>query len=454
MALTLTLYSFSKRKNSTAIPSGGTTFSITLKQETSLDNPVFYLNADDLSGYNYAAFNGAYYWIRDIRSVRDNLWEVECSIDVLATCRSAILATSAYVEYAQQGNSNIVDVRLAAQYSPTIRHNTQSFEMLDSWGQFYVSVVGEAGSTGTYACTYSGIYTLLDDVANWAQNTIDGTDAASALKTFAEQAVSNNSAANAVKASYWLPIKVGLGVESQGDYIYLGQFKTTSVGRRVLQSTQNVKETKGVIIPHNFMDWRRQEPYTEYYLYLPMYGTIQIPASIGARNDSLLVNLSINQFSGEYTYKIAGATDGLQEEIVVGGSCYSPVLIGSSNVAGLHNATGALAESLTGTVGSAIAGILGAAKTIGSFKSIPVSAGSQGGSSNLGSDMTCFTVAYPTSEAPAASAATHGIPMCRTASIGSLTGYVETRGFSLQGAYHSDIIDMVNDFMDSGVFIE
>lgn len=454
MALTLTLYSFSKRRNSTKQPTGGTNFDVVLKQPTSMNHPVFQLEVDDPTGFNYAKFNGRYYWIDDIISDRNNVWSIQCSIDPLATCKASILAMQAYVEYAKDGNSDIVDNRLAAEYSPIVRSNTQSFSMLSQWGQFYVATVG-LGTTGTYGVTYSGMFTLLDDVANWAQNTIDGTTVESALTSYFEQSVGSESAADCVKAAYWLPIDPGDSLETPGGKIYLGQFETSSVGRIVKHSRQNVSETIGVIIPHNFMDWRRQEPYSTYYLYLPMYGVIEIPAIIAARNDSLSVTLTVNQYSGDYTYKIKGATDPTTAEIVVGGCCYSPVLIGSSNIGGgIFNATGQAAAGLMGTAGSAVAGFLGAFDTIGNFKSLPISAGATGGSSNLGSDLTCFSMCYPTSEDPGDSAATHGIPLCKTVTMSTLSGYVKCRDFSLQASEDSDIIDSVNELMNTGAFIE
>ena len=70
MSITVTLYTFSKRENSTAQPSTGTDFYCVLKQPTSIINPTLEISASDITGYNYAyiAAFGRYYFMKDITS--------------------------------------------------------------------------------------------------------------------------------------------------------------------------------------------------------------------------------------------------------------------------------------------------------------------------------------------------------------------------------------------------
>ena len=63
-------YSFSKRKNSTAIPTdAGTEIEIKLKNGCSFLSPVFLLQSESFE-YNYCKFNERFYWVNDIVSVR------------------------------------------------------------------------------------------------------------------------------------------------------------------------------------------------------------------------------------------------------------------------------------------------------------------------------------------------------------------------------------------------
>ena len=65
----------------------------TLKDETSVINPVILLEAGNLSLYNYAYIPDfhRYYFIRDIVSVRTGLWRLTFDVDVLESFKSGIL---------------------------------------------------------------------------------------------------------------------------------------------------------------------------------------------------------------------------------------------------------------------------------------------------------------------------------------------------------------------------
>ena len=100
MAITVTLYSFTKRENSTKRPSsGGTDYSCILIDDTSLMNPVFKLEiGSNPIGKNYCYvpdFN-RYYFITDITSSQ-NFWYISCKCDVLASFKTEIGSQSHYV---------------------------------------------------------------------------------------------------------------------------------------------------------------------------------------------------------------------------------------------------------------------------------------------------------------------------------------------------------------------
>ena len=55
--MVLTVYNFSKDKNSTKIPaSGGTDHNISLKENCSVTNPIFILNYDSTPTFNYCRY--------------------------------------------------------------------------------------------------------------------------------------------------------------------------------------------------------------------------------------------------------------------------------------------------------------------------------------------------------------------------------------------------------------
>lgn len=89
--------------------SNGPSFSGFMREETSIISPVFVIETDNLSQYNYlyvSEFN-RYYFINDISIIRTNLWRVSCSVDVLMSFQSSILKLSCVVDKQQgQFNSN------------------------------------------------------------------------------------------------------------------------------------------------------------------------------------------------------------------------------------------------------------------------------------------------------------------------------------------------------------
>ena len=98
--MTLNLWkNFTKKAKSTAQPSGQPDYSLTvyLKEDTTLDAPVFLCDSVDLA-CNYAAFQSRYYFVRDIRMGITGQYELICETDYLATHKSAIGNSTFFVE--------------------------------------------------------------------------------------------------------------------------------------------------------------------------------------------------------------------------------------------------------------------------------------------------------------------------------------------------------------------
>lgn len=88
----------------------------TLRNETSVTNVVMQIEYTKFPDFNYvylAMFN-RYYYVDDIISIRNNLWEIHLSVDVLMTYKDAIRKCVAYVDRTSAGveNKDIPDDRL------------------------------------------------------------------------------------------------------------------------------------------------------------------------------------------------------------------------------------------------------------------------------------------------------------------------------------------------------
>ena len=102
MALSVTLYNSASpvEKIGKTLTAGGT-YSCTLKDTTSILNPVLIIRTSDaVYNYNYLYISEfqRYYFINDIKSVNNNVWEISAHVDVLETYKTAILANNAVIK--------------------------------------------------------------------------------------------------------------------------------------------------------------------------------------------------------------------------------------------------------------------------------------------------------------------------------------------------------------------
>ena len=162
MAFTVNLLSFTKRENSTKIPTAaqlaaGISPSCILLDSTSLMNPVFKLSrATNPIGYNYCYVSrfSRYYFITDITSEKD-YWYVSCTCDVLASFRSQILSGSHYV------------LRSASNYDEYIIDPVYPSKVTESGEFVYGSVDGTSATDPfSYSNGHSYVWCITGDVIN------------------------------------------------------------------------------------------------------------------------------------------------------------------------------------------------------------------------------------------------------------------------------------------------
>lgn len=77
----------------------------TLRESTSVTNPVITIEAPvTIVGYNYCYIPdfSRYYYIVDVKSMRNNLWAVTLRVDVLMSFQNDILNTPAIIDHTTQ----------------------------------------------------------------------------------------------------------------------------------------------------------------------------------------------------------------------------------------------------------------------------------------------------------------------------------------------------------------
>lgn len=93
-----------------------------LKEPCGMESPVFIVQGlSKGSFYNYASFEGRYFWVDDIIYKTNNIQEVHCHIDPLATYKNDIKNTFALVQYGDSSHWNkwVDDVRFNPEQEET-----------------------------------------------------------------------------------------------------------------------------------------------------------------------------------------------------------------------------------------------------------------------------------------------------------------------------------------------
>lgn len=442
----LTLYNFAKRHNSTALPSSsGNVVDVVLKRETSLNNPVFILQGD-LPAYNYAAFNGTYYFIDDIVSVRNDVYEIACTLDVLATLRSDILATSAFVEYATGGSSDIQDDRIVPSSNNSITSASGAYLGFYETGCYLLSAVGESG-VNTYILEQSGLINLLSQISNWADNLlVGGLSVEETLAAIGKQVMTAGSAMECIRDCRWIPVNTLDIPYTVTGRISLGLYTANVMGGRVTDVIS--KKSVDISIPFTRSGFLRLHPYTEIVLYLPFVGNILIQTPRLSTSNNLHIDFSRNNISGEVAYKVS-----VGGEVVgtYGAQTAICVPVGVSNITPQSLITSGAAAAVGVTYNP-----IGAVASAASLQPTTTAIGGIQGGAGAGLTLTAevYVVERAVSGAVGNMDAIQGKPVFATRVLSNISGYVKTRGASVGGNYRDTLREQANTLLDSGVFLE
>ena len=164
MSISVGFTTESKRENSTKQRTMSTVHNCLLKNGCSLLYPTLLLELNTSTFPNYAGFQieNKYYNVTDIRSVRNNLFEISGEVDVLATYKNAIGATTEYVARAASAyDLDIIDGLYPTKANTSLSEIT--FDTLHSsftnGGSFVVAI-----SNGITTESAGVTYYLLNDV--------------------------------------------------------------------------------------------------------------------------------------------------------------------------------------------------------------------------------------------------------------------------------------------------
>ena len=438
--------SFSKRKNSTKQPSGGTTVTCTLKEKTSIESPVFILNSP-IVDYTYVSAFGNYYFVTDVVNVNANICEVHCVMDTMASHKTEIGNTQAYVLFDTTANSEQVDARLSIKTTATHSISTVNLRSDISEAGTYIITITGTDKVGSYVVPRSTIDKLMPDITTVFDQFIQGTTPFEAIRDSIKQLVGSGALSDNIKDVRWLPFSI-----SGDTTVYplsVGMYDL-SVGGTRIDSRLDLKSTS-VTIPWQFSDWRNTEPYTQVYVYIPFVGVVNYPASQLKGASSLAFDVSLDKITGDLAILVK--TNNGSPLGSYGASTGVTIPVGSSGIGGMNIAnaiiTGASAiasGSVTGLASSALSAVTPVSQSVGGISS--------GAGAELDKRIIVCTICHDTAVSPSSVSSAIGTPTNAVKTINTLSGYIQCNGASVDiNGFDTDRVE-INSFLNSGFFYE
>lgn len=468
MSVSIELFDFSKRKNSTKVPAGaGTVVDANIKSDCSFYEPSFEIAMVPNLNFNYCKFDGKYYFLTDKRVTANNYTELDFTLDFLGTYKANVLATTSYVLYDTHSNVDIPDDRVPTSKDVTITSSTTSLPFqINHAGKFIMTVVNGDGVVW-WDLTPVELRSFLADVQTWTDNLLSGftpnfQTVQSSLETICnffttlfKQISSSGNVMDNVKSVVWLPLDSTTGNTN----IKVGNYTSNVMGIETFFS-QPLVNTVTVSIPWQFSDWRNKNEYTSVYLYLPFVGVQSLVADnlIGISN--LSIDVSLDYKTGDLAYLVHAGGE------VIGaykGNISVTVPVGAITQGSLGGiTTGAFAGATFASkmakgnsyvmAGSILAGeILGKAKTTNS-----TSLGALSGNAGTGLDLDIhvFVESNNTLYNPHDLATIKGEPRHANMLLSNCSGYVQTSGAQVDVATTDSIRQALNVALDSGIYLE
>lgn len=427
MSHTIYAGNVSKRRNSTLQPTLTASFDVLLKSPTSLHAPTFTISATSFP-YNYLKWDDRYYFVTDVVSKNNSLWDVSAVVDVLATFKADILASTQFVSYSSHKTSDwLADTRIPLQQNTISSVSTSLTGVLSTIGTYILTVVG-SNSCATYATSNQAQLTaLLDEIANWesqgmldaitqiqwqspnapsvspsypssddrdncftalidtisnaidkmnttAKNVQDSMNLvmSSVEKAAVHEGFIGNAYLNApscIRSCIWVPFDIALAPAGTGaSPIMLGRFPTT-VNMMATSSTP-VTGSNTISIPWQYSDWRRGIC-EDVYLYLPLVGMVQLSGDSLTHVSSLTIDWSVTYTDGVITYKVRAGSAVIGS---FGGQCAANYPLGVAQQASAGEIANAVIGGVEKVVSSLIDSSISPVSTAGAIGGIAANA--------------------------------------------------------------------------------
>ena len=464
MSFKVDLYTLAKRDNSTKRPTGSPAeYDCILKDGCSILTPAIKLDLGltvDPSQYNYAyipAF-GRYYFIEDW-FFNERLWTAHLNVDVLATYKTQIGASSLYIMRAAGASDGaIIDTLYPAKTGCTYSSDTKSNPWQSSC--FIVGIVSADASFGSmeyYAMTAGELRSLCLAITDPAQIITTGYD-------FDPDEISIGLQLSLVDPIQYIKSCIMLPV-SKSDITNLGTGATITTyrfsagtGNKVYPTSRIYKDFSFSIPKHpdtaargNYVN---SKPYTNMVLTIPPYGCIDIDTSVTANASTLSVEVEVDPISGKGVLVVQAngiVLNRIESQIGV------PISLSSVTrdyIGGVTSALGAVGGAVSGFMGN-IGGFIGAASGVGNaVESLMPRANTVGTTGSFVANRGDFRLDAQFFSPVADDPVHNGRPLCQVRQINTLSGYmlIQDGDVTIAGTASED--SKIRNYLETGFYYE
>ena len=475
MALTATFFQFSKRLNSTKVPTGGTSYPIILKEGCSVQSPVIGLKWDGSSNpsQNNMAWIGPfhrYYWITDW-TYQDRIWWASLKTDVLASLKPVITQTAKYVlRAASDYDPAVIDTKYPAKGEITTHYGTVTNQL--PWVHQYATgmiVCGIIGQGNTYSpsgvgyvgmtpATFNSLITgCFNAAANtWGQGSL-GTDIGTALDAFGDKLQKSiQNPFQFINSARWYPFTYS-GAATTAKLGYLD----TGVTVNALPSPTATHILSFSLNPQlNGTDvWQNIEPFTEYLLSFPPFGNFTLDSHLLQGAITLVCSCETDLTTGLATLRVTAST-GTETRLMLTTGCKLGVdmeIAGNSvDYAGaVGNVFSGAAKAVTAALLPSPGSIAGAVSAVGSLAgSLAPEAHSSGAQGSLAGIFTEKGLYIFTKDPVDPDITEHGRPLMKVETLGNLSGYILCADGDLPALLTPAEMQEISGYLTGGFFNE
>lgn len=461
MAFTVNFWQMIKEVNSTAQPSGsGTAYSCVSNADFNVLAPRLPLQigaAANPTGYNYCQVPawGRYYWISRW-SFESGLWVAYCEVDALASWKTQIGSTSAYVlRAAADSDGSLIDNLYPTKAAPSITNTSLTKWWIDNdldytEGCFVVGLINKFGATQ---------YALLQpsEFVQFASAAFSQTF----FNSVADQAWMTKAIFDPMQylsSVTWFPFDMS-GASGRAVDLHLGYWDTGITGLHI-GTLRELSQT--VTLPKHpqraargiFLD---AAPYSRYVLDVPPFGRMELPSDLLAGQASINLIAVIDWISGRGVLRVKN-TDGdpiILSEAQVGVTVQvSQVLrdYAGGALGAISAGASVGAALLTGNIPGAITGVASAiGNAVTSAQPTVTTSGMNSGFSGLAGSWHLTSTFFLLADEDIAH---RGRPLCKVRQLSTLPGYQLCTDTDISIPATREEIDTIRRYLETGYYYE